>query len=97
MPLALTNIMSVISSGNYSKLSNKNHDMWLKCLHVVFIRSLSVGFLSLYMCMCVCAAVCVCVWCTNEHILLLCTCPVHTHMCDVVHGCAPAMTAAFIL
>lgn len=54
MPLALTNIMSVISSGNYSKLSNKNHDMWLKCLHVVFIRSLSVGF-SLYTCVCACA------------------------------------------
>lgn len=36
----LINILSFISSGNYLKLSNKNHDTWLKCMHITFIGSL---------------------------------------------------------
>lgn len=38
--LVLINILSFISSGNYLKLSNKNHDTWLKCMHITFIGSL---------------------------------------------------------
>ncbi len=42
MLLALINILSFISPGNYSKLSNKNPDMWLKCSHITFMRCLSL-------------------------------------------------------
>lgn len=38
--LVLINILSFISSGNYLKLSNKNHDTWLKCMQITFIGSL---------------------------------------------------------